>query len=96
VRQTRRDAGFALAGLICILTAAAVATAVVVPLRVMQARREAEAELIFRGQEYIRAIQKYQRKYGIYPSSIDDLISRDGYRFLRTRTKTPSQVKTFD
>ena len=95
MRSRRHDAGFALAGLICIITAAAVATAVVVPLRVMQSRRETEKELIFRGEEYIRAIQKYQRKYGIYPASIDDLISRDGYRFLRRQYKDPITGRGF-
>ena len=95
MRSRRHDAGFALAGLICIITAAAVATAVVIPLRVMQSRRQTEQELIFRGQEYIRAIQKYQYKYGIYPSSIDDLISRDGYRFLRRQYKDPINGEDF-
>ena len=95
MRSTRRDEGFALAALICIISAAAVLTAVMVPLRVMQTRRETEQELIFRGQEYIRAIQKYQRKYGVYPSSIDDLVSRDGYRFIRRQYKDPVTGEDF-
>ena len=95
MRSTRRDEGFALAALICIISAAAVLTAVMVPLRVMQSRRETEQELIFRGQEYIRAIQKYQRKYGVYPSSIDDLVSRDGYRFIRRQYKDPVTGEDF-
>jgi len=49
MKRARPDAGFALAALICFLTAAAVATAVVLPLRVMQTRRQTEEELIFRG-----------------------------------------------
>src|SRR5574339_945868 len=93
MKSGRQDAGFALAGLICVLTAAAVLTAVVLPLHIMQTRREMEQELIFRGQEYIRAIQKYQRKYGSqYPSSIEDLISRDGFRFLRRQYKDPIKI----
>ena len=95
MRSTRRDDGFALAGLICILSAAVVLTAVMVPLWVMQSRRETEQELIFRGQEYIRAIQKYQRKYGVYPSSVDDLVSRDGYRFIRRQYKDPVTGEDF-
>ena len=70
-------------------------TAVVVPLRVMQSRRETEKELLFRGEEYMRAIQKYQRRYGTYPSSIDDLISRDGLRFLRRQYKDPVNGEDF-
>jgi len=95
MRRQRGDEGFALAALICLLTAVAVLTAIVVPVRVMQSRRETEAELIFRGQEYIRAIRKYQYKYGIYPSSVEDLISRDGYRFIRRQYKDPINGEDF-
>jgi hypothetical protein len=91
----RGDEGFALAALICFITAAAILTAIVVPLRVMQSRRETEKELIFRGEEYVRAIKKYQYKYGIYPSSVDDLISRDGYRFIRRQYKDPVNGEDF-
>jgi len=91
----RGDEGFALAALICFITAAAIFTAIVVPLRVMQSRRETERELIFRGEEYVRAIKKYQYKYGIYPSSVEDLISRDGYRFIRRQYKDPVTGEDF-
>src|SRR2546430_11164061 len=40
----------------------------------MQAKRALEEELIFRGEEYTRAIQKYQRKFGVYPTSMDQLV----------------------
>jgi hypothetical protein len=93
--RTRGDQGFALAAVICILTAAAIVTAMMVPLRVMQSRREIEKELIFRGEEYVRAIQKYQRKYGVYPSTIDDLVSRDGLRFVRQKYKDPITGEDF-
>ena len=36
-------------------------------------RREREAELIWRGQQYVRAIRLYYRKTGHYPSTLDDL-----------------------
>ena len=95
MKSSRSDAGFALAALISMITAAAVLTAIVVPLHVMQRRRETEKELIFRGNEYIRAIQKYQRKYGIYPSSVEDLLSRDGLRFIRRQYKDPITGEDF-
>src|SRR5262245_29018578 len=95
MKRPRGDAGFTLAALVCLLTAAAILTAMMVPYWVMQAKRETEKELIFRGQEYVRAIQKYQRKYGIYPSSIDDLVSRDGIRFVRKQYKDPITGQDF-
>src|SRR5262245_7602596 len=67
----RKDAGFSLAAIIFFATAASVLAAAAYPAYVMQAKRERELELVFRGEEYIRAIQKYQRKFGIYPTSVD-------------------------
>jgi hypothetical protein len=50
-------------------------------------RREREAELIFRGQQYVRAIELFQRKYaGTFPPSIDVLLHE---RFLRRRYLDP-------
>ena len=65
--STGNDRGFALAALIIFLTALSISLAVAVPPYQMQAQRELEQELIFRGEEYVRAIQKYQRTYGIFP-----------------------------
>jgi hypothetical protein len=96
MRRARRDAGFTLAGLICVLSAAAITAAVMVPLRAMESKREMEKELIFRGEEYVRAIQKYQRKYpGTYPAAVEDLLSRDGFRFLRKQYKDPISGEDF-
>jgi type II secretory pathway pseudopilin PulG len=50
-------------------------------------RREREAELIFRGQQYVRAIVLFQRKYaGTFPPTIDVLLHE---RFLRRRYLDP-------
>jgi len=96
MRRARPDAGFTLAGLICVLSAAAITAAVMVPLRSMEAKREMEKELIFRGEEYVRAIQKYQKKYpGTFPAAVEDLLSRDGYRFLRKQYKDPLTGEDF-
>jgi hypothetical protein len=88
-------AGFSLAALIFFMTAASIFIAVAVPVYQMQAKREAEEELIFRGGEYTRAIQKYQRKFGVYPTSIDQLVSTNGLRFLRKAYKDPMTGKDF-
>ena len=50
-------------------------------------KREREAELIFRGEQYARAIGLYQRKYAnAYPRSIDALLNE---RFLRKKYMDP-------
>ena len=91
----RRDAGFSLAALIFFATAVSILLGAAVPAYQMQARREREEELILRGQEYTRAIQKYQRKFGIYPPSLDALVQTNGLRFVRRLYTDPITGKDF-
>jgi hypothetical protein len=50
-------------------------------------RREREAELVFRGEQYVQAIRLFQRRYaGTFPPSIDVLVEQ---RFLRRRYQDP-------
>jgi type II secretory pathway pseudopilin PulG len=50
-------------------------------------QREREEELIFRGRQYARAIQLFQRKYAnAYPPNVDVLVEQ---RFLRKKYKDP-------
>ena len=53
-----------------------------------QAKREKEAELIFRGEQYVRAIQLWERKMGpgSRPPNLDMLVQQ---RFLRKKYKDP-------
>jgi len=51
------------------------------------ARREAEAELVFRGEQYARAVALFQRKFAAaYPPSIELLLEQ---RFLRKAYRDP-------
>src|SRR5258706_11437400 len=53
-------------------------------------RREREAELAWRGEQYERAIGMYFRKFGKYPTKIDDLVKQtNGIRFLRQAYTDP-------
>src|SRR3954469_21144816 len=85
----RRDAGFSMAALVIFLTAASILLTISVPSYVMEAKREREKELIFRGEEFTRAIQKYQRTLNLLPTSVDDLLSSNGTRFLRKAYADP-------
>src|SRR5215467_8234095 len=95
MKKHRKEAGFSLAALIFFAAAASILAAAAVPAYQMQAKREREKELIFRGQEYTRAIQKYQRKFGAYPSSLDQLVQTNNLRFLRKAYKDPITGKDF-
>jgi hypothetical protein len=78
-----------MAALVIFLTAASILLTISVPSYVMEAKREQEKELIFRGEEYTRAIQKYQRTLNLLPTSVDDLLSSNGTRFLRKAYADP-------
>ena len=57
------------------------------PVWSQQARREREAELIFRGEQYARAIALYQRRQpGAFPSDLDTLVEG---RYLRRKYGDP-------
>ena len=84
-----RDAGFSMAALVIFLTAASILLTISVPSYIMEQKREQEKELIFRGEEYTRAIQKYQRTLNLLPTSVDDLLSSNGTRFLRKAYADP-------
>jgi type II secretory pathway pseudopilin PulG len=67
----------------------AVTLARALPQIAMQSQRVREERLIYRGEQYKRAIQLYFRKHKKYPSSVDDLENTNGERYLRRRYKDP-------
>lgn len=82
-----RQRGFALAALLVAIAILSVMMLVALPAWRHQMQREKEAELIFRGEQYARAIGLYQRKIaGTFPPSLDALV--DG-KYLRRKYKDP-------
>jgi type II secretory pathway pseudopilin PulG len=81
------ERGYAMVALLVLMAVMAVAMTVALPAWSTLARREKEAELVFRGEQYARAIMLFQRKSaGAFPPSIDVLVNE---RFLRKRFKDP-------
>lgn len=60
-----------------------------------QIKRDREQELIHRGVQYSRAVRGYYKKFGRYPTRIEDLESSNTLRFLRKRYKDPITGKDF-
>ena len=56
-------------------------------------RRDREVEAIHRGNQYVRAIQLYYKKFGHYPGSIDQLEKTNNVRYLRQRYADPMTGK---
>ena len=82
------DEGFMMVALLVAMSIAAIWMAAALPSWRMQAQREKEDDLIFRGEQYARAINLYTRKMGPgnFPPSIDVLVQQ---RFLRKKFKDP-------
>lgn len=82
------EPGYAMAALLVTLGVMAVMMTAAMPVWRHQAQREKEAELIFRGEQYARAVALYQRKMGpgTIPPNIDTLVQQ---KFLRKKYKDP-------
>ena len=90
----RTDAGYAMAGLLVAIAVMGVTLSMVMPTWSTGAKREKEAELIFRGEQYMRAIELYQRRFaGAYPTDMQLLIDQ---RFLRKAFTDPMTGGEFE
>jgi len=85
------EAGYALLMIIFSVATLLLFAAMATPNVLTQGRREKEQEAIWRGNQYVRAIQLYYRKYGRYPPTLEDLTKADaaGVHFLRKSYADP-------
>lgn len=83
----RTDAGYAMAGMLVAIAVVSVFLSMLMPTWSTWSQREKEAELIFRGEQYARAIELYQRQFaGAYPADVETLVEQ---RFLRQAYTDP-------
>ena len=77
------------------MSVAAVLMTAAMPVWKQVSRREKEAELIFRGQQYVRAIGLFQKRSGpgVLPPNVDVLVTG---HFLRKKFKDPITDQDFD
>ena len=86
-RNTHAECGFAMAALLAMMTVMAIAMSVAMPVWHTMAQREKEEELIFRGEQYARAIALYQRRFpGAVPPTLQVLLDT---HLLRKKYKDP-------
>jgi len=91
LRNPRRtEAGYTLLIMLFIVASMIILLTAATPSLLTQGRRQREEEMIWRGNQYVRAIGLYYRKFGKYPNKIDDLYQNtNGLRFLREEYKDP-------
>jgi type II secretory pathway pseudopilin PulG len=86
--------GYAMAALLVSVAVMAVLMSVAMPVWRHQAQREKESELAFRGEQWVRGIQQYQRRNGpgVFPPSLDVLVQQ---RLVRKKFKDPITGEDF-
>jgi type II secretory pathway pseudopilin PulG len=89
VRRGRSEEGYVLLSLLLMVALLIVAAAAVLPSISFEIKRDRELELIHRGVQYSRAIRTYYKKFGRYPTRLEELESSNNLRFLRKRYKDP-------
>ncbi len=97
--QTRRKAGgesgYILLILLLTMALMIIFAAAIVPTIKFQIERDREEELIHRGVQYSRAIRAYYKKFGRYPTRLEELENTNNLRFLRKRYKDPITRQDF-
>ena len=87
----RTQRGYALLMVMIMATMMLVAASAVAVNVLTQGRRQREAELAWRGNQYVRAVRLYFKKNGRFPQSLEDLTkyTTDQPRYIRKAYKDP-------
>jgi type II secretory pathway pseudopilin PulG len=88
-RTARRAPGYAFVVMMIAVTVMLIALTASLPSVYQEGQREREEELIFRGNEYARAIYLFQRQFHRYPASVKELLHTNNLSFLRHAYRDP-------
>src|SRR5882757_1426179 len=92
-RREDGEQGFALVGMMVAIFLLLLVVGVAAPKIAQDLRRDREVEAMHRGNQYVRAVQLYYRKFGHYPGSIEQLDKTNNIRFLRQKYVDPMTGK---
>ena len=87
--QFRSERGYILLILLLTVALLSIGALKIVQEFKFQYQRDREEELIHRGVQYSRAVRRYYRKLGRYPTRIEDLENTNNIRYIRKRYKDP-------
>ena len=94
-RQRRRaasrpgEAGYVLLVVIFLVAMVLIALAIAAPKWKEEIQRDREVELNHRGMQYAHAIKLYYKKFGNYPTNINQLMNTNNIKFLRKKYADP-------
>jgi type II secretory pathway pseudopilin PulG len=87
--KRKNQRGYVLLAILFALTLLIIGLAAAAPSAATALKRTKEDELVRRGQQYSLAIRRFYKKFGRYPSDIDQLENTNNIRFLRRRYLDP-------
>ena len=90
-----RERGYVLLTLLLAICLMTIFAAAILPSITFNIKRDREEEMIHRGVQYSRAIRAYYKKFGRYPTKLEDLENTSNQRFLRKRYKDPITGQDF-
>lgn len=84
------ESGYALVLILFFLALLVLSTVAAAPTVLSSIQREREAEMVWRGHQYTRAVRMYYMKLHRFPTALDDLTKpKTGIRFMRQAYKDP-------
>ncbi len=89
LRRDSPDAGYVLLIVMMMATLLLVALAAAAPSIYVEGQREKEQELIFRGEQYARAIMLFHQQFKRYPTSVKELLHTNNLSYLRQAYPDP-------
>jgi type II secretory pathway pseudopilin PulG len=93
--RRRHQRGYMLIVVTAMAAMLIIALAAAAPAIATQIKRDREEELVHRGAQYARAIKKFYKKTGRYPTRIEELQNTNMVRFLRKKYKDPITGEDF-
>src|SRR5690348_18131404 len=93
--KRKQERGYILLMLMLAVALLTIGALAALPSLEQQIKRGREEEMIHRGVQYSRAIRHYVKKFGRYPTRIEELESTNNIRFLRKKYKDPITGQDF-
>jgi len=90
-----REKGYILLTMLLVVALMAIFALTVITEMKFTIKRDQEQEMIHRGVQYSRAVRSYYKKFGRYPTRLEDLDNTNNLRFLRKRYKDPITGQDF-
>jgi len=76
------EKGYTLVGLLAAIAVMGILMASIAPTWRFLVRRDQEEELIFRGQQYQQALERYRKQFNALPTKLEDLVKQRAIRRL--------------